>query len=174
MGTFVLVAVASALLTVAHEAGHWLCGRAAGVPACEMRVRLLAWPPRVDLRDGAGWVSPADYERYVAVATRHLPTAGRAAAFVAGGPLVEVAGLVAAVVGAVALGEANAASLAALVALVVNALYTAVDVVGTWRTGAPCGDASALWVISPAGAVTVTAAALAAPAALAAWASGLP
>ena len=171
METFVLVALAVVLVTAVHEAGHWLGGRAAGVPAQAMRVRL-SWPPRVDLRDGAGWVSPTDYARYVEVAGRHLPTAGRAFVYVAGGPVVETAAVAAACAAAVALGAPGVALAVAATALGLHALYTVADLALTWRTGTPCGDASALWVISPAGAVAVTAGALGVQAALVTWAAG--
>jgi hypothetical protein len=169
--TFVLVALVI-VTTAVHEAGHWLGGRAAGVPARAMRVRL-GWPPRVDLRDGDGWVSPMDYARYVAIAERHLPTTERAFVYVAGGPVVETAVVTAACVAAVSLGAPGVALAVAATALGLHALYTAGDLALTWRRGTPCGDASALWAISPAGAVAVTAGALGIQAALVAWAAGL-
>lgn len=173
MGTLVLIAATLFIITV-HEAGHWLGGRAAGVPAGEMRVRLLSWPPRVDLRDGDGWVSPADYARYVEVTERHLPTAGRSFAYIAGGPVVETAAVAAACGAAVAVGAPGVALVTAATALGLHALYTAGDLALTWRTGTPRGDASALWAVSPAGAVAVTAGALVVQTALVAWTAGLP
>ncbi|MGB3542271.1 hypothetical protein [Rubrivirga sp.] len=147
---------AAAGLIVVHEAGHYLAGRLAGVPAHAARIRLLALPQHVALKDDGGWISPLSYERYVAAAERYLPTPGRAFAFVAGGPVFETAAAAASCVAAITLGHPLIAFVIATAALGLHIVYVLVfDLALTWRHGAPAGDTAVMWTISRAGALAV-------------------
>jgi membrane-associated protease RseP (regulator of RpoE activity) len=78
--TFLLMLAIVLSLIAVHEAGHFLAGIVAGIPARDMRIVLLAFPQHVAQRDGDRWVSPIkDIERFITVSRRHL--ASRSAAF---------------------------------------------------------------------------------------------
>ncbi len=76
LAIFAFYAACVAVLIAVHETGHYLAGLAAGIPARDMRIRLLRFPQHVELRDGGEWVSPvADIQRYIDLVWRHLKTA---------------------------------------------------------------------------------------------------
>ena len=72
------------LITV-HEFGHFLAGWAGGIPAGDMRVRLLTFPQHVALRFQDRWVSPFELDPYLATMSRHLVTTPRLFLYTAGG-----------------------------------------------------------------------------------------
>ena len=81
-----------ALLIVVHEVGHYLAGLIAGIPAGNMRIRLLRFPQHVDLLDGSDWVSPVGHiDRYTSVLWQYLKTTQRVYGYVAGGLIFETA-----------------------------------------------------------------------------------
>ena len=49
---FFLVPTLVFTLIAVHEAGHYLAGLTAGIPAAAMRIRLPTFPQHVALRDG--------------------------------------------------------------------------------------------------------------------------
>ena len=87
---FLVLAIVFTLIAV-HEAGHFLAGMVAGIPAHDMRIVLLAFPQHVALRDGDRWVSPIrDIERFITVSRHHLASRGAAFLWVAGGMVFEL------------------------------------------------------------------------------------
>jgi hypothetical protein len=94
----VSVHVAIAIGTIiVHEAGHFLAGLLAGLPAGNMKIVLHRYPFHVALRDGDAWRSPVEDAVYAEVAERLIPRTGALFLFVSGGlmvPTVAVAGLV--------------------------------------------------------------------------------
>ena len=89
--TFLLMQAIVFSLIAVHETGHFVAGMIAGIPACDMRVVLLAFPQHVALRDGDGWVSPIqDIERFITVSRLHLASRGAAFLWVAGGMIFEL------------------------------------------------------------------------------------
>jgi hypothetical protein len=141
---FVLVAV--------HETGHYLAGWAGGIPARDMRIRLLTFPQHVALLADGKWVSPAspgEFEAYLAKMQACLPTPGRLFLYTAGGFLVETVGAVGAVCVALALGYRWPAQVVALCTSWLLVSYVLLmDLPHTLRTGMPCGDLSGLWRIA--------------------------
>jgi hypothetical protein len=134
------------LLVSVHEAGHYLAGRAAGIPAAEMRIRLLTFPQHVALRDGERWVPPFDLGPYLAVMRRNLRTAPRLYLYTAGGMLLETAFMLAVCVLALRWGQQWLALLVAGMSLGILLVYlAAMNVPMAIRRGHPWGDVSGLW-----------------------------
>ena len=139
------------LLVSVHEAGHYLAGWAAGIPAAEMRIRLLTFPQHVALRDGDRWVPPFDLGPYLAVMRRHLLTTPRLYLYTAGGMLLETAFMLAVCVLALRWGQQWLALLVAGMSLGVMLVYlVAMDVPMAIRRGHPWGDVSGLWWLAKA------------------------
>jgi membrane-associated protease RseP (regulator of RpoE activity) len=82
------VILLAGLITV-HELGHWTLGRLAGIPAGQMRIRLLTFPQQVVLRDGGKWVSVSEYDRYFGILRNLVPSRSGQFAYVIGGFLFE-------------------------------------------------------------------------------------
>ncbi len=86
---FLFCATCVFVLITVHESSHYLAGWAGGIPASDMRIRLYSFPQHVVLRYGDRWVSPADFDAFVATIWRHLVTTPRVYFFVAGGLFLE-------------------------------------------------------------------------------------
>ncbi len=159
MGIFITAlaySLTAAVLIIIHEAGHYLAGRIAGIPAHAIRIRLITFPQHVALLDREGWVSPSDYRRYVSATDRYLHTSGSVFAFIAGGPLFETAVVAIACTIAIALGYPKPAFVIASVALGLQLVYFLLfDLVLSWLKNVPAGDAAGLWVLSRIGAISV-------------------
>ncbi|HEX6986990.1 MAG TPA: hypothetical protein VF170_16550 [Planctomycetaceae bacterium] len=150
---FLLILVANVAcvftLIAVHEAGHYLAGWAGGIPRREMRVRLLAFPQHVVLRDGDAWVPPFDLERYVGLMRRHLTSAPRLFLYTAGGLLMETVFTTVAVLAAKSAGWPGVALMIAGQSLCLFAIYVLVmDLPMALRRGYPWGDVSGLWFIA--------------------------
>lgn len=131
-------------IVAVHEAGHYLGGLLVGAPPGNMRIRLLCFPQHVALRDGQEWVSPIEIERYVRLAEVYMPTAARALIFVAGGFVVETAGLFLWVI-----LKLPCHHLAISLALMMTLFYFAADVAIYVKTRKARMDFSAMYSISP-------------------------
>jgi hypothetical protein len=148
---FILILVWVFALIVVHETGHFILGWIGGIPARDMKLRLLTFPQHVALRDGAEWVSPVrDIRRYVDVTRRHFRSRAAAFAWVAGGMALELlwTGAVCAV--ALLAGYRELAFVAACVSFgmyAINVLFMDLPWALRYRTAA--GDTSGLWEIAP-------------------------
>lgn len=143
---YALAAVGFAWLTITvHEYGHLAVGRAAGVPAGDIRVRYTPSPPHVALRSGEQWLAPDD-PGYADTFQEHRAGVRAAWVFVAGGFLLES---VLAVGGAAALTPVAPATAAVWLgtSTVIFLAYVVVDLLGRARAGAPTGDTSAMLAI---------------------------
>jgi hypothetical protein len=160
---FVLIAV--------HETGHFLAGWLGGIPARDMRLRLLTFPQHVALRVDGTWVSPSDFEPYLAKMRACLPTSPRLFFYTAGGFLLETVFAVAAVSIALTLGFRWPAQVVALCSAWLLGSYVLFrDLPFTMRYRVPCGDLSGLWWVAPVPAAVLAAVLLAVRAFLL-WAS---
>ncbi len=136
-------------LICVHECGHFLAGWAGGIPARDMRIRLLVFPQHVALRFGDRWVSPFEFEPYLAIMSRHLVTTSRLYLYAVGGLLIET---LFSVVATVVLVQSGWPHLAFMVALMSSCLYVlavlVLDVPLAWLRGHACGDVSGLWALA--------------------------
>ena len=147
----VLILALLPLLVAAHEAGHLLAGRVVGVPGEAMRIVLHRFPPHVALRsDEGGWVAPPDAERYRKAFERHVPSERAALAYIAGGFLVGAVAVLVVAALAPALGRPVVGLRVAQILTIFTLIYVLVDAVATRWRGVPSGDASSMWIISPA------------------------
>lgn len=133
-----------------HEAGHYLAGLTAGIPASEMRMRLFAFPQHVALRDEGAWISPiTNIERYVDVSRRYLTTRSAAFRYVAGGMVVETVFTAFVCLTALQLDWRFLAFWIAAISLgmyLINVLL--MDVPWALIRGHAIGDTSGLWTIA--------------------------
>lgn len=152
---FFLIAVLGFLMIVVHEAGHYLAGVAAGIPARDMKLVLLRFPQHVAVRDGEKWVSPvSDMERYISVTRNHLRSRKAAFLWVAGGMVSELAFTGAFWRVAVWLGYPAVAFWAACVSLSMYAVNVGLmDLPLAVRYRHVAGDTSGLWHIAPVSAI---------------------
>jgi hypothetical protein len=124
-----------------------------------MKVRLLAFPQHVALRDGGSWISPiANIEHYVIVSRRYLTSRGAAFRWVAGGMVVETTFTAVLCLTAFQLGWTFLAFWVAVVSLamyLVNVLL--MDIPWALLRGHAIGDTSGLWTIAkmPAALLTI-------------------
>lgn len=155
---FVLAPALVFVLIVVHEAGHYLAGLTAGIPAKAMRVRLLTFPQHVALWDGQRWVSPVkEIAHYIEVSRRHLATRAAAFRWVAGGLLAETAFTALLCVAAMQLDWRTVAFWAAVISLgmyLINVLL--MDVPWALMRRHAFGDTSGLWEIARLPALVVT------------------
>jgi hypothetical protein len=132
-----------------HECGHFLTGWVGGIPARDMRIRLLTFPQHVALRFEDRWVSPFELDPYLATMSRHLRTTARIFLYTAGGLLVET---LFSIVVVVALVQSGCPTLAFMVALMSACLLggavLVLDLPLAWLRGHPCGDVSGLWALA--------------------------
>ncbi len=146
-------------LIAVHEAGHYVAGLTAGIPAAAMRIRLLTFPQHVALRDGDRWVSPVkDIEHYVEVSRRYLPTRAAAFRWVAGGLVTETGFTIIVCILTVQLGWRSVAFWMAVTSLamyLINVLL--MDIPWAMIRRHAFGDTSGLWEISRLPALVVTA-----------------
>ena len=141
-----------------HECGHFLLGIAAGIPAREMKIRLLTFPQHVALREGDGWLDPTrDYHLYVVRAQALAPDRSRQVAYAAGGLVVQTVVVVLFVFAWRSLGGGRLWLVPLTLALVsVPLLYLCADLIFTRLARRPCGDFSVLWAICPAASIAVS------------------
>jgi hypothetical protein len=141
VGFFVLIYV--------HELGHYLAGWAGGIPARDMRIRMFAFPEHVALREGDRWISPSEFEPYLATMIQHLVTTPRLYLYVAGGLLTETAFSAAATISLVQLGWRNIGFLVAFMSFCfyVGAVLI-LDVLMASIRGHACGDVSGMWALA--------------------------
>lgn len=131
-------------IVAVHECGHYAAGLLIGVPAPQMRIRLLSFPQHVALKDGHEWVSPMETERYIRLAESYMPTTGKALIFVAGGFVLETLGLL----GWVILKMPFYREVISL-ALLMTLIYLVVDIALYAKTRKASMDFSAMYSISP-------------------------
>jgi hypothetical protein len=135
------------LITV-HEFGHYLGGLWAGIPARDMRVRLLRFPQHVELRDGGEWVSPvANIQRYIDLQWQHLKTMPRVYTYVSGGLILETVFTVCLSVVLIAVDRPKIAFAVAGVSLLMFLPWLIIDGVSICR-GRIAGDLSGLWFLA--------------------------
>lgn len=138
---FVLIAV--------HESGHYLAGWAGGIPARDMRIRLLSFPQHVDLRDGDEWVSPVlDLPRFVGIQKRQFTTLIRVYLFVSGGLITETVFAVVVVVAFIESGWRSLAFFVAFSTFCLNARYLVLDAPSAIVRRKAFGDFSGLWTMA--------------------------
>jgi hypothetical protein len=136
-------------LICVHECGHFLAGLAGGIPARDMRIRLLTFPQHVALRFEDRWVSPFELDPYLATMSRHLQTTPRLYLYTAGGLLMETLFAVVAVIALVNSGWSNLAFMVALMSSCLFAIAVLIlDLALAWMRGHPCGDVSGLWALA--------------------------
>jgi len=136
-------------LICVHECGHFLAGWAGGIPARDMRIRLLAFPQHVALRFGDRWVSPFDLQPYLATMSRHLATTPRLYLYTAGGLLVETFFSLVATIILVQFGRRDLGFMVALMSACLFAIAVLVLDVGlAWLRGQASGDVSGLWALA--------------------------
>lgn len=136
-------------LIAVHECGHFLAGWAGGIPAKDMRLRLLTFPQHIALRYEDRWVSPFELEPYLLTMWRYLTTTPRLFLYTAGGHLLETLFSVVAVVVLVQMGWPKPAFMVALMsACLVAGGILVLDLPMAWLRGHPCGDISGLWKLA--------------------------
>jgi hypothetical protein len=150
------------VLILVHETGHYLAGRAAGIPGGALRIRLLRFPQRVELRDGGEWVSPvADIQRYTDLVWQYLRTSPRVYAYVSGGLVVETVFTIGVGILLIALDHPRPALVVAGLSLVMVLPWLVIDGISICR-GKVSGDLSGLWFLARAPTVLLLGAFLAA------------
>jgi hypothetical protein len=156
---FFLILALVFVLIVVHEAGHYLAGWACGIPPCDMRLVLLAFPQHVAVRDRDVWVSPVcDIRRYIETTRRHLSTRAAAFGWVAGGMALESAFIAVLWGAAMWAGFHGVAFRAAGVSLAMYAINVGImDLPWALRYRCAVGDTSGLWEIAPMPAVLFSA-----------------
>jgi hypothetical protein len=148
LAILVFYAASVLVLITVHEAGHYLAGRCAGIPARDMRIRLLRFPQHVELRDGGDWVSPvANIQRYIDVQWQRLKTIPRVYAYVSGGLLLETVFTVCLSVLLFAVDRPKIAFAVAGVSLLMFLPWLVIDGVSVCR-GRISGDLSGLWFLA--------------------------
>lgn len=148
LAIFVFYAACVAVLIAVHETGHCLAGLAAGIPASDMRIRLLRFPQHVELRDGGEWVSPvADIQRYIELVWQHLQTSPRVYTYVCGGLVFETMFTVCVSVVLIASDRPGMALAVAGLSLVMILPWLVVDGISVCR-GRVSGDLSGLWLLA--------------------------
>jgi hypothetical protein len=136
------------LLISVHEAGHYLAGLCAGIPASVMRIRLLRFPQHVALRDGGEWVSPvSDIQRYIDLLSRYLKTTPRMYAYVSGGLVLETVFTVCVSGALIVVGRPKIAFALAGLSLLLILPWLVIDGISVCR-GRSTGDLSGLWFLS--------------------------
>lgn len=137
------------VLIAVHEFGHYLAGLVAGIPAREMRIRMLAFPQHVILRDGEQWVSPVQQiDRYVELVRQHLKTPPRVFLYTAGGILLETLFTTIVGVSLLVFGESRLALVLVAFSLFLLLPWILIDTVAVLR-GRIVGDLSGLWALAP-------------------------
>lgn len=146
------------VLIAVHELGHYLAGLSAGIPVDVMRIRLLAFPQHVAIRDGDRWLSPTrDIVRYIEVTRRFLTNRAAAFRWVAGGVVLEAAFATAVCLAAKSQGFQNVAFWTALMSLAMYLINAAVmDLPWAILYRHPAGDTSGLWSIAKLPALVLT------------------
>lgn len=101
--------------------------------------------------DGGGgeWVSPHEFDRYRECYERHDPEYEHMERYVAGGEIIQTLVVVPAAVALAFAGFAAVAANLLVLSILVTLIYVVLDAVWSRRTGAPAGDYSALWAVSP-------------------------
>jgi hypothetical protein len=151
-------AVVIFLLVVIHEFGHYAAGLLVGVPARSMQIRIFTYPPHVELKDADAWVPPWNYARYSTLAQRYVKKRRDAVFIISAGLLLQTVVFAAFVALLVALGKSRSYLLPITIAVLAWPVwYFCLDWTLTLRHGAPSGDYSSLWMVSPLASVLVTA-----------------
>lgn len=127
-----------------HEGGHYLAGRALGVPAGAMSIRLER-PPHVALDHGGRWLSP-DHPDYPAAFARHNRSPGAAWSFVAGGVVVET--VVVLLLAAVLRGQGSLPLVLVGTSTALLVAYLLADVALSARRARPYGDVAVMWTVA--------------------------
>ncbi len=147
---FVFNIIFIALFIIVHEIGHYLMGRMAGLPAAQMRIRLLTFPQQVVLRDGANWVSVSDLQRYLEVLRRHVPSVHGQLTYIIGGFLFETIFTVLMAVILQITGFELFAIIIVGVSLVFYLVYLlAMDLPHARASGEPWGDSTLMYSLAP-------------------------
>jgi hypothetical protein len=162
-------AAAYAILVVVHELGHWAAARAQDVPGADVRIRVFAVPPHVAFKSENGWSYPNDGGRYAQELQRRIPKVGGLFVFAAAGIAAQTlaAVLIALVLPAAALD--GLAFDAVVMSAAILAFYVIFDPIHSAFRRHASGDISALWVLSPPGAIGFVVAIAAIHAGLIAW-----
>lgn len=149
------VILLAGLITV-HEIGHWALGRMSGMPAGQMRIRLLTFPQQVVLRDGTQWVSVGEYDRYFAILRSHIPNRSGQFAYVIGGFLFETFALALIWCVFISKGMWIMSLVAPGLSLSMYLVYLfAMDLPQARESGKPWGDTTILNALAPGSGVVV-------------------
>lgn len=171
---FITNIVLLAILITVHEFGHWTLGRLAGIPAGQMRIRLLPFPQQVVLRDGDEWVTVGDYDRYFSVLDGHIPKREGQFAYVVGGFLFETCALAIIWWIYVIRGMWIMSLVAPGLSLTMYLVYLfAMDLPQSRRSGKPWGDTTILHSLAPGAGIAVAGAMIVVRLAMIAVASAL-
>ncbi len=135
---FVLIAV--------HEFGHYLAGCLGGIPAGEMRIRLLTFPQHVVIKQGEEWVSPMEIDKYIALVWEHLKTKPKVYFYVAGGFLMETLFTIALGTGLILAGHSRAAFALVGLSSMILLPWLILEPIMICR-GRIFGDLSGLWFL---------------------------
>lgn len=132
-----------------HECGHYLFGLLGGTPKEAMRIRLIAFPQHVVLRDSQRWVSPvSDIDRYVELVWHYLQTRKRVWFYVAGGILLETVFTTFVGIVLLSFGYNKLAWVLVGFTLFLFLPWLVIDTIAVLR-GRVTGDMSGLWALAP-------------------------
>lgn len=149
------IALLFILITV-HECGHWFFGRLAGIPADQMRIRLLTFPQQVQLRDSDGWISVSTFDRYFERLREFIPSRAGQFAYVVGGFIFETVFLAVITVILGLQGYWLYAIVAPGVSLMMYLVYVfAMDIPQSKSLQKPWGDSTILHSLAPNWAIGV-------------------
>lgn len=135
------------LLISVHESGHYLAGWLAGIPAKDMRIRLLRFPQDVVLRSGDKWVAPTD-DTFVELVWQYLKTTSRVYLYVSGGVALETLFVIVASVILMLSGWPRIAITVIGLSFIMLFPWLIIDTIMIAR-GRIFGDFSGLWLLSP-------------------------
>ncbi len=178
MQLFFQILIASAVLVfvliAVHECGHWVFGRLSGIPADQMRIRLLTFPQRVELRGETGWLTVDEHDHYMSRLQAWVPGRRGRFAFVAGGFLAETVFILTLSLALLAAGSQLLALVAVGVSLSMYLIYLlAMDLPQSRRFKRPWGDSSILMSIARGPAIALAVFMFVARLALIAMAAGV-
>lgn len=149
-------AVILIVLIYVHECGHYLVGRRViGVPRSDITIVMTSVPQFVALRDGEGWVSPFEFERYHEVYRRYDRDARHVTTYASAGFFLQTIAVICLAAVLTVGGVDTLARAVVEVSILITLVYLAYDISTTLYTGTPAGDFSGLWRLSPSVAITV-------------------
>ncbi|MGB3684384.1 MAG: hypothetical protein WA991_00985 [Ornithinimicrobium sp.] len=132
-------------LIVIHEYGHWAAGRAFGVPADSIQVKMNN-PPHVALRVGEHWLSPS-VPGYAEAYQAHRAGRGPAWLFIAAGEIAESAAALILLGILLTAGATDVAIVVAWTSLILLVVYVVGDLIVSLTRKAVVADWSAMYAL---------------------------